>query len=69
MRPRDRERESQRSGERELNPEPRGPDPLWTAARTEIRLFQWRFRRARDPQPARPKRENPGGSRTRDPFV
>jgi hypothetical protein len=52
MRPRDRERESQRLGERELNPEPRGPDPLWTVARTGIR-------RARDPQPARPERENP----------
>jgi len=37
MRPRDRDRESQRSGERELNPEPRGPDPLWTVARTGIR--------------------------------
>jgi hypothetical protein len=27
-------------------PEPRGPDPLWTVARTEIRQFPWRFRQA-----------------------
>jgi hypothetical protein len=27
-------------------PEPRGPDPLWTVARTEIWQFPWRFRQA-----------------------
>jgi hypothetical protein len=56
MRPRDRERESQRSGERELNLEPRGPDPLWTVARTEIRPSSGEISGRPGVVPAEPRR-------------